>query len=300
MTAPGDTQANGPQPSTIVTIPRAIHYATQQISPPSYLHIQQEDDILVKVFAPTIALPFSVNIEFRVLYPPSTSQPEAEIRPTRKTVLVNATSVTLRFNLNEGHVLSASASMAAGATAQRGQVFVQLFVVRGIASDLITLWTLLSDYVTTNFRPTWPNAGPRGPLEGPGFFRLINGANPAAGAEDIETVPAGVRWRPISFYTNLTTSGAVANRLARIALTNGVNTYYVSTAYFTQTAGTFSNYCCVGMTPGASIASNVVNLPLPPTPILLATHSILTSTSNIQAADQWAAPNYMVEEWIDI
>lgn len=300
MTAPGDPQANGPQPSPIVTIPRAIHYEIAHVTPPSYLHLQQEDDILVTITAPTIATPFSVNLEFRVLYPPSTSQPESEIRVTRKTVLVNATSVTLRFSLNEGFILSASASMAAGATAARGQVFVQMFVVRGIASDLINLWTLISDYVTTSFHPTWPNSGPRGPLEGPGNMRNVTFGAPGGGAEFLINLPPTIRWRLIGLSALFTTSAAVANRIVHLGFTTGGNTWFWSPAYSQQAASLGWLYNATQLAFSAAPLDIFIPVAMPLQNVLLGGWKIGTSTTNIQGADVWGAQQLALEEWVDI
>lgn len=275
------------------TTPSLVTYESHGIQPPSPLHIKTDDDILVKIFAPTIGLPFSVNVEFRLL------TPEGEIKPSRTVILVNASTVTQRFNLGECFILSAGASLA-NSTAKRGQVFLQCFVVRNITADVLTLWTLLSEYLTTNFRPSWPNGQIATPQEGFGNLRSITGTVPGVGNDISETVPTGVRWKLIALSGILTTSATVANRNVSCQLDDGVNTYFTSPSYFSETANSTFGYTLQQLSNSATITGGNIPLQIPPEIVLSAGHRIRTRTQGLQAGDQFSAPQYLVEEWVDI
>lgn len=130
-----------------------------------------------------------------------------------------------------------------------------------------------------------------------GRIRVILGTNPAAGAEVLETVPAGVQWRLIAMSIELATAAAVANRYVRIGIDDGVNAYYFGGTGIAQVASTIYTYVLGPHGALSGIVSDWQYLPVQAGMILLAGHRIRTTTVNLQAADDYAAPSYMVEEW---
>jgi hypothetical protein len=134
---------------------------------------------------------------------------------------------------------------------------------------------------------------------GTGRIRVIVGTNPAAGVEVSETVPAGKRWRLVSFRVALTTSGTVANRFPALTLDDGTNTFSTTSAHAAQTATltigwTFGDF---GTGQGTILANNPQVEPLPCNAILLPGYRIRTVTLALDAGDDYGAPVYCVEEW---
>lgn len=289
--------SGGPQPSqSIQTRKPEVSYNALGIAPPSPLHLTLDDSLFVKIFAPTIALPFTVNIELRVL------TPQGEIKPTRQPVLVNASTVTLPFGIDEGFILSAGASLAAGATANRGQVFCQLLVIRNILTDPLVLWTLLSEYITTNFRPSWPNGAIRGPLEGNGNLRSITGSSPPVGSDFAETVPAAVRWLVRSCEARLTTSAAAGNREVSLKVGDASGqAFYLGPSGFQQAPSLSRNYAFARGIQTISAALAIQSSLVFPDVFLPAAWTFNSFTTGLDAvADQWALIHFEVEEWCDI
>lgn len=132
---------------------------------------------------------------------------------------------------------------------------------------------------------------------GTGRIRVIVGTNPGAGVEVSETCPAGKRWRLVSMQLTLVTSAAVATRVVTIFIDDGTNTYQRTNGSGAQTASLTFNYCVgdFGVIQGGGSGTQLI--PTVCNTILLPGHRIRTSTTALDAADDYAAPVYEVEEW---
>jgi hypothetical protein len=290
------TPVSDPRNATIASGKRAITFNTDSVQPPTPLLIYDEDQLLLKVTAPTIALPFTVNFELRIL------RPDGAIIPMRIPVVANATTVQFNTRLTTGYILSITASLVGAATAGRGQVFVQAFIARNIATDIEIGWVLISDYLTTNARPTWPGNQFRSPLEGPGFIYGFNVANPAAGNDFTQIIPALVRWRLKSIYALFTASAVAANRFPNWNLTLLTGGLYRGQAIAAVLAST--NSLIIGIagatyTPPAEFQL-IQYIPIPPDLIMPAGSVISSFTPNKDVGDTWTNITLNIEEWIDI
>ena len=123
---------------------------------------------------------------------------------------------------------------------------------------------------------------------------------PAAGADIIDAVPNSVKWRLISAHFNFTTAVAAANRFVNIAFDDGVNSLFSAGAAFAQAASLNDDYYFyAGGAVQTTLAADIT-APIPVDNRLVAGMRIRSSTLAIQAADQFAAAHYLIEEWIDI
>lgn len=116
---------------------------------------------------------------------------------------------------------------------------------------------------------------------------------PAAGTEVIFTVPAGTWWDLETLIFTLVTSGTVANRRPHILIDDGAgNVLWNWTVAADQTAGTTVIYSgAVGVTEYSGptgVRGGVLAYPLPRI-VLAPGWRILTSTTNIQAGDDYSA-----------
>jgi len=137
-------------------------------------------------------------------------------------------------------------------------------------------------------------------VEGPGCIRAITGTDPAAGSEICETVPTNARWRLLGIRFSLTTSSAVADRLVQLVIDDGT-TPILWGDFFpdVQTAGNIWTYQASlgGVEHGNR--SGIQRLALVNDLILPQGWRIRTSTANLQIDDDFAAPELIVEEWIE-
>lgn len=208
------------------------------------------------------------------------------------------TAATSTFRRAEGWLLDLSVSVS-GATLIRGQTFVRVDVVRGLGTSDDVLSTLLRGYVTSGQRLGWPGSPQEDPLDGQGALRSVAGTNPAAGAEISETVPTGARWCVLAFFAELVTDAAAANRLVRVTLDDGTTVYYRTGSAFTHTASLTIGYASGTIGAQLEASGSTALCPLPVGHRLLAGHRIRTTTTALQAGDNWGAPQMLVEEWLE-
>lgn len=205
---------------------------------------------------------------------------------------------TTVFDLAEGYILSATV-VTANATVRRGQLWAQAGIVRGgeLADQLVQV--LVADYLTDNGIIGYPYGPIRSSVEGPGIIRSITGTNPAAGLEISETVPTNARWNLLAFSAVLVTSAAVANRQVNLIVDDGANTVYDFPSASVQAASLTHRYNAAPAAP-APVVTNLRHLiPLPRPTTLFQGFRLRTSTTLIDPADDWGAPQLLVEEWIE-
>jgi hypothetical protein len=199
----------------------------------------------------------------------------------------------------EGWLLSFSATLTQGAVT--GQwAFCQALILRTTVNLLVqNAYALLwQDYLYSNTNNGWPGTIPKQITDGPGTLRSITGSTPAAGAEINEVVPASRRWNLLAFSATLVTSVAVANRAPAILIDDGVTQLFASAGLVTQAASLTLRWNASPFVVTGGVQTTLGEQMMTPTPFpLKAGFRIRTSTTALQAADQWSAPQYLVQEW---
>lgn len=210
----------------------------------------------------------------------------------------NYTAASTVHNLGDG-VLTHVQLRATSSALLGGGVFAILEIVRGGSGAVQPLATLLQGYVTTNARLAWPGSPILPSTAGAGRLRTITGTDQVAGVEITETVPAGVRWRLMSFTAILTTSAVVGNRAPSIIIDDGT-----TTAFQLGTNATVAASGGAGFTWAAGLGSfggtgngNAGALPDPT--IVGPGYRIRTQTGSFDVGDNWGAPRYLLEEFIE-
>lgn len=112
---------------------------------------------------------------------------------------------------------------------------------------------------------------------------------PAAGADWSIAVPGAVVWQVEAVTAILTTSATVANRLPRLRLGDGSNTFCEIVPQSNQAASIAGRYSYArGLSAGPAVgAANGQNVALPKLAMLPA-WTLTMSTLNIDATDQWS------------
>lgn len=131
-----------------------------------------------------------------------------------------------------------------------------------------------------------------------GRIFIHTGADPAAGAEVSITVPDRRRWKLQSLLFSLVTDVNAADRtiLLRI-IGSGITVYQISTSTV-QTASLTRYYVWTESAQPELVIANAYVMHLPRL-IIPAGYIISTLTTNIQVGDNYSAPRFLVEEWID-
>ena len=211
----------------------------------------------------------------------------------------NRTVATTRTPTPGGWLQHVRVVVSAGAPTS-GQVFVWIRSCRGTTANALVLGTIVSGYVTATTDLYWPGWPSVGPLDGQGTVRSITGTAPGAGNQISEVVPTGARWELISFLATLTTDAVVANRIVDYTLDDGTNIYMRKGVTVAQTASLTNRYgLFAGVSFGGSDSNGNYLVSLPIDNRLLAGHRIRTITTAMDAGDTWAAPQYLVREWLE-
>lgn len=202
------------------------------------------------------------------------------------------------FPLPEGWLISLQVYANAG-TPRRGQCYVRVSLIEGFTGATISMTTLVQGYVQDTSARAWPGSPIEASGDGPGFVRTTLGTNPAAGLEISETVPTNARWLLKTFRFPLTTSAVVANRRPTLIIDDGANELWRVGSNVDQAASQISIYEAGAGAAFATLDARVFSLPLPVGLLLMGGYRIRTSTAAIDAGDDYAAPIYGVEEWIE-
>lgn len=272
---------------------RLIHFRTDQVELPLSLYIGTDDFLYWQTWSSVANNPITLSI--RYLAPDGQIIPQLEVITPTSDRLVNNKSIRLQ----EGFILSVS---LLGLGSERpGQVYSRLTLARqAVPGTFYTAALLFAGYVSPYDVLAWPFGHNIAPTDNRGNLRSITGTLPAAGAEISESVPTGVRWRILAFRYSLTSSVAVANRDSQLTIDDGANIFVQESAEAPQAASLAWRYTWApGLVIGAQ-SNATVFVPLPVGLELNAGSRIRTATQNLQAADQYSAPQYFVEEFLSV
>lgn len=208
-------------------------------------------------------------------------------------------SVTSRFQLAEGFLLSATAQYSQGFRAGNW-CYVELALSRAGftgADKYIPLWEGYAHFSVSYGYPGTPSVRS---MDGQGVIRNFAVGAPAAGADIVVAVPTNTRWRVISFRATLVTSAAAGNRLVSITADDGASVFFESVSNFTQITGITNTYNAFDSAPYQNVPFNLrTQQPLASQLFLGPGFRLSTSTNGILAGDQWSASFVEVQEWAD-
>lgn len=263
---------------------------SSESQPPTEAYIASDDALILQVWNSAAGITILLNV--RLLLPDGTVVPNTfTFTPTSDRTLNQFSQ-----QLAEGFILSIC--VMGGAAVQRGQTFARIGLIRGFGTVNFVGQVYGQGYIGDKINISWPYGLFDVNNSGRGAIRSITGSTPAAGAEFSVTVPTGAQWRLQSLIASLTTSAAVANRAPTLVIDDGVNVVMQSTVSAVQVASTtgaltwaegFFRANFLGTTQGASLPFDM---------ILLAGFRIRSVTGLLQAADQYTAPQMLVQEWI--
>lgn len=170
--------------------------------------------------------------------------------------------------------------------------------------DGFSLW---SDYQETSYHLTWSG----GQVikrhkygDTAGWVHEVTVTNPSAGADWTYTVPTNSHQKILAVRAILTASATAANRIASVAIDDGTsNLTIVPVPLAAQTASQTTTYNWapgIGYRTQTPLSGNIQSfLEFPANISLTEAGRVRTSTSGIQAGDQWSAIIVTVEEWIE-
>lgn len=273
------------EPANVVT------FKTTDIELPSALYIQRDDQIDVKGLS-TLGGGDTITFSYRFLLPNGVIIPGQIVLAIQSGIMKEST-----ITLGEGFLLSLTA--IAQTAVQRGQSYVQASISRPSAAPASQMQVLFADYVTSKYTAGWPNGRSISATEGPGAIVTVTHANPAAGADFAIAITSGIIAKIRSITMTFTTSAAVANRVPRWQIKDAVGNI-VAVCEPNQVVPASQTVFVTLSTVVPNAAANVpdVVVALPTDEWLLPGYNVVTSTTNIQAADQYTTIFAEFEEWV--
>src|SRR2546422_4520942 len=274
------------------TPPPEVSFLPTRIPPPSPLYLTREDLLQIELYNSVTSAVISLGARF--LRPDGVIVPVVQdFRPTND----RARNV-FTLKLGEGYLLGLH--FGTGTVTQPGQAYALVTIIRAGFPLGTNLQTIVAGYVTTTQRPGWPITPPRDPRDGPGRLLFQQGTNPAPGTGVLVGVPTNARWELIMVNISLTTSATAANRLVNMQLQiAGGPVGEISEPAFQTATQTISHVWAQGI-PAVAVAGGIrFNTGLPARPVLRAGDFFQISADNLQAGDDFTAPFFGVQEWID-
>jgi len=261
---------------------------------PSQFFLTGEDRL--RVVSANSAAGVNLKVQWR------TAIPSGEIIANSVDHTPNTDRTTKRqdYELGSGSLLNVTIFAGSG-TPLAGQTYVMVQIVRGSGAAAIVLGTILAGYVTAVQALGFPGSPIVSSVEGEPFLRTIIGTTPGAGSAIQEVVPAGARWEVLSWLFQLTTSVAVADRKPFVQYTASGLPFGIYLNFSTIPASSIGIFT---FGPTLESTSDPINGlyqgPWPARLLISGGQTIATSARNIQAADQFTNPNYVVREWLEV
>lgn len=264
---------------------------THHIKPDYGFYVQSDDRLFVAAYSSVASL----VVRFSGYFLDARGEVNyyaIDVAPTSDRAVTSGEQI-----FGEGFLLSCTAHLLTG-NANRGQCYVRARIQRGTGATLVPIAQILGGYVTDDFSPSFPFGKIEGSLEGPGMLRSVAGTNVAANTEITEAVPTGALWRLRSLVVVFVTAAGGSTRRVTFQFDDGTTIFLQCGPDRTQAASTTVRYsvASVGLAPDST--AGTIHIPIPPDLRLPAASRIITSTTNLAAADDFAAPQLQVEEWI--
>lgn len=275
-----------------------VSWNMKRLAPPSPLYVGVDDQLRVSVA--TSQTGEVVTIGYRLLRAADGKIVAGSFVVTPTPLNFPPPAVTQQ--LAEGFLLSISCQ--AKVALNRGQTFVRVALAPASLGSSVAAQQLMSDYVTTQQAPAFPNGRILSSVEGPGWVHAVQQNTPGAGFDWGENFGSTVRRRLIGARAQLQTSAVVQNRLAQmVVLDNLLNGVMVFTGAALQTASQTWNYTWSAAPILPTSLGVQPQVPLPPELILPVGYTVEVVTggldSNHVTGDQWSGIFLYYEEWLD-
>lgn len=182
---------------------------------------------------------------------------------------------------------------------KRGETYCEIRLGLGSTATFFDEYRLCRGYVAVEGGPKWPFGIDEPAVAGRGFLRSITGTNPAAGSEIQETVGSNLVQKLLSLRASLVLDTNTPTRFPTLRLDDGTTVYFDSGTTTGHGANASLQFHWF---PGAPVnvnSANHITLPLSNNRLLKETFRINTEVTNLQVGDDWSAPQYLVEEWLE-
>lgn len=280
------------EPFQIHSVPALAGFNFEDADPPLGRYIDLNDQLVVSTFGTNSIQGAIVNL--RILGLDGIIHPFSYLIPANNSRVANR----VFFPLMEGWLLSATATIGLSSNDQ-SFTFIVVGLARAPLNSNSVYAVLIAGYTNNSVPLCWPETAPVKPTDGPGWYHSAASSVPGAGVDITYTVPAGSRQRVVSLVATLTPSAVVANRLVNLIVDDGANVFANIPTNVTLAASTVNTYEFADSLNFLAPFNGVSVAPIPSNLILSPGFRIRTSTTGIQAADQWSAMELLIADWND-
>ncbi len=274
------------------TKPPEISFQTERVRPPAELYVGRDDRLLVTAVN---AIPGAkIYVTVRLLLPNGQISSNDYVYTPASDRAIYAWQIPLV----ESFLLSATISPS-GAV-RSGGLWARCMLVRGAGLGESWPQILAAGYLARQSALAWPYPRYQNPCEGPGWMRLIDGTDPAAGVSIAETVPTGARWKLVSVLAWLATSAVAGDRHVSLDLSSPAGVWLrIPPAIIQPASQTYYYTWAIGVNPYTSTLVGLVARPLPDQLTLTPGQQFIVQCGGMLAGDDFGAPRYLVEEWVE-
>lgn len=275
----------------VFSAPSLVRFLSRGVQPPSQIYLKHTD--VLRVQCASSQTNESVTFNYRLL------RADGALIKGQFIIQVPATRAVVAQSepMAEGFLLSLSCKAAVATT--RGQTFARVFLTAGSFGPNQPSYTLMADYVTTQFAPAHPNGRVLSPVEGPGWIHTAHFSGPGVGVQLNLVVPNNARWAIKTVFAPYTTDATAGNRNVIFEFFQGGSIAGKTVAITAQPPSVTYDYnlTTLFISSSAVVVENFA--PIPPGLVFLPVDSIQTLVNGAGAADFWVSANVSVEEWLD-
>lgn len=272
---------------------RFVEFVRNMVQPPSSVYVTRDDTLILRLWAPISAVAWRVSIRWQ--------GPDGRIIPQFQSgsqSTTGATPAVIVLSSAEGYLLSATIETS---TTTVSCAYASLEIIRGAgSSDQTRGHVLICGNVGVTGALSFPQTPNTTPYSLRGALRVISVANPGAGFDVLQIVPAGVTWVISSISARLTTDANVANRNVSLnILDSGATTVLRVPLNAPFTATQVTQITWAGDLQPLVTLGSAASAPMPLTFRAGPGFFIDTTTQNIQVGDAYTNIRILVEEFVN-
>ena len=272
-----------------------VRFQLDGVQPPSTEYLTRDSCLQVNIYPVTTTS--TVLVAAKIL------GSDGKLNVSQWTYQAFTAAIKNQFiqQLTEGFLLSLAVTITNASTVHRGDTYVQVGIQMGPSAATPFYRVLAQGYVTTTVGLAWPEGSLMDSLTGPGLLITYAPANPAAGSDFTITLQAGARQWVHSLTAQLVTSATAATRIPYMSVLDAAGNVLWQIAPTAGQAASLTYQYDIGeaLTLSADVNADKV-MPWPEEVYLYGAAQLKSSTSSIQAGDQWQAIRAQVEQWWEI
>lgn len=271
-----------------------VRFKCHQVQPPAYDYITADTYLQINVYPTTAENPVTISAKLLL--------PEGRITTQQWTVIPQVGPNINQFiePMQEGFLLSLTATIASESTVLRGDTYVQVGLQYSADPSTPLFRVILQGYVTTTCALGYPDGSLEESVSGKGMIQTVVSGTPLPGNDFEYNFPTALRGRIISALATLNTSATVGDRQVNLAIFTSSLPAFGGGSSTTIPASTTANFSFCAIPLGnAPLVNGFIISPIPPDIPLLPGGKVYSVTTNLDSGDQWSPVIVTLETWVE-